>query len=147
MAKKLLNLIILVAITYIGSVSAQQMSQLVYEGNLGAVISAPPGWTYHPASVEDDKKGVLAAYMPINNSIKDTVIIISIFPSKKDIFTSEIENDKKFNLKNGAKFIGTEFQELSNHKKFAINTWQYQTNKNFIGLIRYPQYKGYMGIT
>jgi hypothetical protein len=130
------QLICLACIFFTSQSIAEQSIQFVYEGNLGAYISAPPGWVHYPANSNDDRLGILTLYRIKNKSINDAQIAIQMIPQKssKNMLENEIKNDKKRNLNAGGKFLGTEPIGIKNNGSASINLWSYPTNNNFIGI-------------
>lgn len=116
---------------------AEKNIQFVYDENLGAYISAPPGWVYYPANSNDNKLGILALYRIKDKSINDSQIAIQMIPQKfsAHMLEKEIQNDKKRNLNGGGKFLGTESIYTKTNVLSLINQWSYPTNNNFIGIV------------
>jgi hypothetical protein len=134
-----ITLLILFSVADINSATAttKQAGQIIYAGNFSALISAPPGWVNFPSDADADKMGVLALYKLENKSINEAQILIQVIPMRniKNMLEIQIQEDKKRNLKDGAKLNGTKFLKTSSGIQSAINFWAYPTNNNSIGIV------------
>lgn len=118
------------------SPAAAQAVQMVYVGNVAALISTPPGWTYVPAEPYD-KDGILAFYKINKMSLNDAQIVVQMRPqkSKKNELDIQIGIDKKVNGTSGGKFVESQFLTTNAGVSASINLWSYPTNNNFIGIV------------